>query len=245
MRRSVKMPGILLRQERERKQIAVGAVAQETKIGTFLLQAMEANRFEDLPGGIYRTSMLKAYAAFLGLDVDVVLGLYRDNHVAPVEVIPELPRQERRLGRLIFLGALLGIVLPAASFLLFRSMNVLFTAPPALASDTAAASPTLSPVVKVDSQPTESREVRLSIVVEQDCWVRISADGATLENRLLEKGEELQLRARQGFQCVFGSAGALRLSVNGEPQPSMGRLGQVRQVAIERSPTGVLLRDFQ
>lgn len=245
MRRSVEMPGILLRQERERKQIAITAVAQDTKIGTFLLQAMEANRFEDLPGGIYRTSMLKAYAAYLGLDVDAVLELYRDNHAAPVAVNLEPPLQQRRLGRLIFLGAFLGLVLPAASFLIFRSLNVIFTAPPALASDAAAASPTLSPTVSVESRPGESGEVRLSIVVEQDCWVRISADGATLENRLLEKGEELQLRARQGFQCVFGNAGALRLSVNGEQQPSIGRLGQVRQVAIERSPTGVLLRDFQ
>src|SRR5258707_7600717 len=58
------------RRERELRGIKLPGIAEATKISVRFLEALETNRFDLLPGGIFRRSFVKAYASHLGLDAD-------------------------------------------------------------------------------------------------------------------------------------------------------------------------------
>jgi len=60
--------GQKLKAEREKRKIALEEVAVATKIGTRMLQALEEEKFELLPGGIFNKNFVRMYAHYLGLD---------------------------------------------------------------------------------------------------------------------------------------------------------------------------------
>jgi hypothetical protein len=67
-----------LAEQRRRRGISLEAVAQATKISMQFLQAIEAEEFQKLPGGIYNTNYIRQYAAFTGLDELSILARYID-----------------------------------------------------------------------------------------------------------------------------------------------------------------------
>jgi transcriptional regulator with XRE-family HTH domain len=65
--------GSWLRRERERREITIRAIADRTKIGAGLLEALERGDVSRWPAGIYRRAFIKAYADTVGLDPDLIL----------------------------------------------------------------------------------------------------------------------------------------------------------------------------
>ncbi len=68
--------GARLKRERERQGILLEDVAISTKIGTRMLQALEEEHFDQLPGGIFNKGFVRAYAHHLGLDEDKAVADY-------------------------------------------------------------------------------------------------------------------------------------------------------------------------
>lgn len=62
--------GESLRQERLRRQITLEQVAEVTKITPRFLQAIEDERLQELPGGVFNRNFIRTYARYLGLDED-------------------------------------------------------------------------------------------------------------------------------------------------------------------------------
>ena len=60
--------GERLRRERERRNITLDEISLSTKISIRMLTALETEKFEQLPGGIFNKGFVRAYARFLGLD---------------------------------------------------------------------------------------------------------------------------------------------------------------------------------
>jgi cytoskeleton protein RodZ len=60
--------GEKLRRQREMRGVSLEEISATTKIGTRSLQAIEAEDFDKLPGGIFNKGFVRAYARFLGLD---------------------------------------------------------------------------------------------------------------------------------------------------------------------------------
>ena len=65
-----------LRREREKRSITLDQISQSTKIGTRMLQALEEDRFTQLPGGIFNKGFVRAYARHVGLDEDQTVADY-------------------------------------------------------------------------------------------------------------------------------------------------------------------------
>ena len=65
--------GPRMRQERERRQISLTSIAQNTKISRSLLEALERDDVSRWPTGIFRRSFVRAYATAIGLDADEVV----------------------------------------------------------------------------------------------------------------------------------------------------------------------------
>ena len=68
--------GERLKQERERRKMTLDDVALATKIGTRMLNALEEEKFERLPGGIFNKGFVRAYARHLGLDDEQAVADY-------------------------------------------------------------------------------------------------------------------------------------------------------------------------
>ena len=79
--------GAQLRQRRERQQIALTTIAEQTKIKLSLLEALERDDLSHWPEGIFRRAFVRAYAHAIGLEPDVVVREFLEVHPDPIEVV--------------------------------------------------------------------------------------------------------------------------------------------------------------
>jgi transcriptional regulator with XRE-family HTH domain len=77
--------GKQLRQARETRGLTVRDIAELTKISPRQIDAIETERYEKLPGGIFGRGYVRALASTLKLDPDACVKAYRD------ETEPEVP----------------------------------------------------------------------------------------------------------------------------------------------------------
>ena len=107
--------GEVLREARERKQIDVGRAERETKIRARYLEALEAGRYEELPGAVYTKGFLRNYGRYLDLQPEHLIALYRSEAGAEpgeprlVSLAPAAAAAPRSL--VITPGALLAVAL--------------------------------------------------------------------------------------------------------------------------------------
>ncbi len=62
--------GDKFRKAREKKDISLDAVSNVTKISARMLQAIEEEHFDVLPGGVFNKGFIRAYAKHLGMDAE-------------------------------------------------------------------------------------------------------------------------------------------------------------------------------
>ncbi len=77
--------GTRLRQQRERQQIALASIAEQTKISLSLLEGLERDDVSRWPTGIFRRAFVRAYAHAIGLEPDSVVREFLELHPDPVE----------------------------------------------------------------------------------------------------------------------------------------------------------------
>ena len=69
--------GEVLRTAREGKGVDLARVERDTKIRERYLSALERGDYRDLPGAVYTKGFLRNYGAYLGLDPEYLIDLYR------------------------------------------------------------------------------------------------------------------------------------------------------------------------
>ncbi len=118
--------GSYLRSERELRQISLEEVAQTTRIPLRMLQRIEEDHLDELPGDVFARGFLKSYASTVGLDEDDILERYsrREEKVeedadapAPLTAVTP-PETGRRFGIAIALVILLILFTLALSIVL-------------------------------------------------------------------------------------------------------------------------------
>jgi len=68
--------GDKFRKAREKKSLSLDDVSNVTKIGSRMLQAIEEERFEQLPGGVFNKGFIRAYAKQVGLNDEEAVNEY-------------------------------------------------------------------------------------------------------------------------------------------------------------------------
>src|SRR5437899_738942 len=79
--------GDTLRRERLRRGLDLDKVAAETKIGRHQLEAIEANQFDRLPGGVFARSFIRQYARMLELDDEEILKELKQQFEEPADTV--------------------------------------------------------------------------------------------------------------------------------------------------------------
>jgi hypothetical protein len=74
------------------------------------------------------------------------------------------------------------------------------------------------------------------------CWLSISVDGTRVPSRTLNAGERIEFAVQRSITMTAGNAGALAISLNGQPARSLGVAGQVVTTTIPASGYEAFLR---
>jgi cytoskeleton protein RodZ len=85
--------GDTLRRERLRRGLDLDKVAAETKIGRHQLEAIDANQFDRLPGGVFARSFIRQYARLLELDDEEIIAELKQQFDEPADTAPVLEPQ--------------------------------------------------------------------------------------------------------------------------------------------------------
>ena len=130
----MKSLGELLRTAREEKELDFDQASKDTKIAMRYLQALENEDFSGFPGEAYITGFLRNYGAYLELDVQELLSLYRalkiQEQPIPVNQLLKKPSLLPKIAVVVILVILLmGVVGGGVFFLLTRPKNPRAAAP--------------------------------------------------------------------------------------------------------------------
>ncbi|MDD5259748.1 MAG: helix-turn-helix transcriptional regulator [bacterium] len=77
--------GTTLSEARKQKKVSLKKIAQEIKISSRYLQALEAETYDIFPAEVYLKGFLRSYAQYLGLDGEEMVRAYNRQHGQPTE----------------------------------------------------------------------------------------------------------------------------------------------------------------
>jgi cytoskeletal protein RodZ len=249
-----------LRRERELRGISLREIADATKISARFLQALEQDRYDVLPGGLFRRTFVRQYAKYVGLDADRTVAefLYTQGAEAtesspgprrfalPNGTVPTLAG----IALLVWLAMPWGAArheapAPAVANSLPAAIPLEHVYPPAAPPEPPPSSLAGDPsgATSVSVQP-KSDGLVLTLAANQDCWVSVSADGATVLDRVLSAGETQTLEAHGEIVLSVGNAGGLSFRVNDQPGAPLGKSGEVKKnIVITRQSLPSLLEE--
>jgi cytoskeletal protein RodZ len=217
--------GKYLQDARVARGIDLREAAQQTRISAQYLKALEAEDFTKLPGEVFVKGFLKNYAKFLRLDEPEIMQLYaeiqqKSTTAAPPPAVPTaataIEEEVHPVPSKFPLEPVLwaaGIVVVLALFLFsafpVRQQHVKEAhegSPPPAGSGELSSTPV----------PTSAEKLYLEVVALENTWLLIRTDSSPQKKALLNKGESLIWSADERFLLSYGSAGDLKLVLNGK-----------------------------
>jgi cytoskeletal protein RodZ len=240
-----------LRREREMRSVTLEEMADATKISLRALQALEAEEFRKLPGGIFNRSFVRTYARYLGLDEDKVMAEYqavcpKNEDVDMDRFNPVKPpaRKEAPRGRLVVLTLALTLLAAGYALYIFSHRRSAAVSPPASSAanvSPSASSPAAGNVAASNSlktpekiAPAQSSELVLQVAATERSWVAVDADGKSAFQRILNPHDIQTVKAARSFDFVTGNAQGVILTLNGETLKPLGQHGEFKKLHLTR-----------
>ena len=257
--------GDLLRRSRQQLNLALDDIQAATHIQRRYLEALEEERFENLPDQVVGRGFLRAYAAALKLDPAVLVDLF-DGVTQPPQFVPETPTVSPRgitykdipttrsprlttdvltviLVALIVVGGLVGV------FYVFRDrwlpiVNQIAEQTPLPTEDVAFLLPTPTPLPTFTPTPTSTPTplyytgVTVELRVTEESWVQVFVDGSKAFESIMRSGDENNWTGERQVAVRVGNAGGVEAIVNGQSMGKMGERGQVVDQVWEKVEEG-------
>jgi transcriptional regulator with XRE-family HTH domain len=214
--------GQYLRSARESLGIDLRDAAQQTRISHTYLQALEGEDFSRLPGEVFVRGFLKNYGKFLRLDESEVLKRYEElRRPGPVPVAAAaaereqpVPVNEPTVTRKIpvepFIWAA-GIVIMLSIFIFTALPKRQGREAPSTATQTTQGH--LEPAPVLAPQP---EKLYLEVIALESTWILVRTDNSPQKKAILKEGENLIWSADERFLLSYGSAGAIKILLNGQ-----------------------------
>ncbi|MGH9702993.1 MAG: helix-turn-helix domain-containing protein [Candidatus Acidiferrales bacterium] len=236
-----------LRREREMRGVSLEEISTATRISVHFLEALESEKWEVLPGGIFNRGFIRAVAHFLGLDEESLIAEYAlsTNDKPAVTVWAKPPTQSPRWLMPLLLGLLI-MVLAAAGWLAYRKFGsrvkfwhrtpkVTAVQPPQAATPQSTSSQSAPPASE-DNAPARVKLAMMQLKVEADksTRLRIVADGKPVFVGKFVATQSQVFEARDRFEVTSTDASAVVLELNKQIQPPLGPPGQPGTVVLTR-----------
>lgn len=258
--------GAKMKRAREERGVSLRQIATATKISVSALEALERNDISRLPGGIFSRAFVRAYATEIGLDPEATIREFITQfpHDSVTQGSPHVPQEDhaaiessRQSAQTLL--KLLAISLPvAAGIVYFTLTSQPSEAPDASMSNTSTAGQhTEAPPVAgtaADSSsagdtapaarplPVGAEPLTFEIVATGPLSIDLDVDGGTRrESRTVAAGEQVTVHADREMTLKMSDAGAVQLTINGQPAVSLGAAGEARTIQIGRQNYGAFL----
>jgi cytoskeleton protein RodZ len=218
--------------------LSIADIARQLKFAARQIEAMEQERFEELPSGTFARGMVRSYARLLKLDAEALVGRMAarvavpDNAEAVASARRPIPiTDSARRSNLLYAASSVAIlmVIGAVAFEWQRERSsaarlsfVPAAQAPAEPKQVAAASPVAMQPLNLDSQatsetaspsPVAEGNRRIVMKFDRPSWVEVRGRGGkTLFSRLNAAGTEQTIEGQPPFSLVIGNAQHVRMS---------------------------------
>lgn len=239
--------GERFRAAREARGLSLSDVAEQIRIRSVYLAAIEDENWPAIGAPVYIRGFLRTYARFLGLEPEDVVRDFNNERAQPEPVEGETfgarptvgTTPSRNLSWMIWVASAVAVLLIA--FVVYNELTLR-----ARTTDVAAASPTPSAAAELPSNAPSpaasgapeasplpsslpnSLEIRLSA----PSWVRVVVDGNVSMEGTFPAGTVKQFHGKVALLRI-GNAGGVAILVDGKDVGKLGTAGDV----IERSFT--------
>ncbi|GAV23110.1 helix-turn-helix domain-containing protein [Carboxydothermus pertinax] len=227
------MIGEKLKSRREQLGLSLKDVENEIKIRSKYLQALEEEKFDELPGKAYVKPFLKSYARFLGVEI-----AEEDLPLSPEKTEPQgilLPPNvsESRKNKTSFPLALF-IVLLAFGVLLsgiYLALSSKKTNKELIPPPKSSVTPKVykKPSKQVPQVVSNKKTVTVAAVYGP-CWLEVKEDNQVLFSGKINPPEQKQFASNKTLTIKYGNAGAVIVTVNGVTYGAPGKKGQVVKI---------------
>ncbi len=238
-----------LRREREIRGISLKEIADATKISKRFLDALERNDHRTLPAPVFTRGFVREYSRYVGLNAEEMVNRYNfaaanDDRIEkppqvekypqtpPRDITPKPPRKRgippayARVDRNLLASFFIAAALAAVAWWAVQNRRAEPEQPTETVAPVTAAPapiPTLPPKPVVDDTT-----LRLAVEVIDNAWVVLEADGKTIVNEEMERGQRRTFEANDAFRFRnIGNAAGLKLTLNGAAIPPLGEDGEV------------------
>jgi cytoskeletal protein RodZ len=237
--------GRQLRRAREARNLTLREVSDQTRISRRHLEAIEADDYKQLPGGIFNRSFIKSFARAVGFDEEEAVRAYQRVVRERGESFDEVPttRQSSRIymddvptrSPLVTAGLSL-VILAVISLAAYAGLHYYRrTAERAAAQGSGnaangarqgaqgvpATNAAQTNATQAAPQPTTTAQ-QLSVEIKakgEDVWLRTSVDGGSSSDGILKADQSKDLTAGQSLKLEYArvKAPALEVTINGRP----------------------------
>ena len=242
-----------LRKEREIRGISLKEIADATKISKRFLEAIERNDHKTLPAPVFTRGFVREYARYLGLNAEEIVNRYNyaaagDDRIEkplqhpvppPLMELPKKPRAKKgippafaRIDNGLIFMIVIAVALGAVAWWAVQSKQYRRFDSEPVATETATPIVTPKPAATAtEAQPVrDDSTLRLVMEVIDDSWVTLEADGKTVLNAEMARGDRRTFEAKNEFKFrTIGNAAGLNLTINETKVPPLGETGRVRR----------------
>jgi cytoskeleton protein RodZ len=239
-----------LRREREIRGISLKEIADATKISKRFLEALERNDHRTLPAPVFTRGFVREYSRYVGLNAEEMVNRYnfasaKDDRIEkppqvekypqtpPRDISPKPPRKRgippvyARIDRNLIAVAFIAALLAGVAYWAVQNRRFDQEVPPE--STTPVTSSAVIPPPLIPPKPVDDdSKLRLAVEIVENSWVVLEADGKTIVNAEMVRGERRTFEANDAFRFRnVGNAAGLKLTLNGAIVPPLGADGEV------------------
>jgi cytoskeleton protein RodZ len=233
--------GERFRAAREARGLSVSDVAEQIRIRSLYLAAIEDESWNTIGAPVYIRGFLRTYARFLGIDPEEAVAAFNRVHPpAPAASLstPEPasePGVARRGTLLISIAAVVAVLLIA--FVVFNELTMRGSQTVAGATPvTAAPSPTTGSTTPAPSAtrtglPIVDGASSLALLLSGTSWLRVTVDGNVSMEGTFPAGTSKTFHGKSALVRI-GNAGAVEIYVDGKDVGKLGKMGDVVEQAF-------------
>ncbi|CAB4827213.1 unannotated protein [freshwater metagenome] len=239
--------GSTIRDAREAARISLESLSDSTSIRMGLLTEMENNNFGHCGGDTYARGHLRTIANRIGLNPQILLDLYDDQHSTEKRAMQDLlvennimqvPREKKTISWKVpaLISVTVLFVIASAQIITSNQSSSPAPAPTVSSSKSAAPAPTPSQsaattesAAPAPAVTSKSGPVSLTLVASRgNSYIHIIVDGKTAEKGSMFQGETKSFTGKNVVSIYLSNPAGLDLTLNGKQLPPLG--GQNEEV---------------
>ena len=233
--------GSTIRDAREAARISLESLSESTSIRMGLLTEMENNNFAHCGGDTYARGHLRNIANRIGLNPQILLDLYNDQHSTENRAIQDLlvennimqvPREKKTISWKVPALISVTILFVIASVQIVTSNQDSSPTPAPSVSASKSAEPTPAPTQSAAPVPvvtSKSGPVELTLVASRgNSYIHIVVDGSQAEKGSMFQGESKTFKGKKVISIYLSNPAGLDLTLNGKQLAPLG--GQNEEV---------------